>query len=31
MTCKDIDAVIAAQPDLVGVVHALKQARCVKG
>jgi len=28
---KDIDAVIAAQADLVDVVHTLKQVLCVKG
>ncbi len=28
---KDIDAVIAAQSDLVDVVHTLKQVVCVKG
>ena len=28
---KDIDAVMAAQSDLVDVVHTLKQVLCVKG
>jgi tRNA-splicing ligase RtcB len=28
---KDIDAVMAAQADLVGVVHTLKQVMCIKG
>jgi tRNA-splicing ligase RtcB len=28
---KDIDAVMAAQGDLVEVVHTLKQVMCVKG
>jgi tRNA-splicing ligase RtcB len=28
---KDIDAVMAAQSDLVEVVHTLKQVMCVKG
>lgn len=28
---KDIDAVMAAQADLVDVVHTLKQVVCVKG
>lgn len=28
---KDIDAVIAAQSDLIEVVHTLKQVLCVKG
>ena len=28
---KDIDAVMAAQADLVDVVHTLKQVLCVKG
>jgi tRNA-splicing ligase RtcB len=28
---KDIDAVMAAQTDLVDVVHTLKQVMCVKG
>ena len=28
---KDIDAVMAAQHDMVKVVHTLKQAVCVKG
>jgi tRNA-splicing ligase RtcB len=28
---KDIDAVMAAQSDLVEVVHTLKQVLCVKG
>jgi tRNA-splicing ligase RtcB len=28
---KDIDAVMAAQADLVSVVHTLKQVVCVKG
>ena len=31
MAYKDIDAVIAAQSDLVEVVHTLKQVVCVKG
>lgn len=31
MAYKDIDAVMAAQSDLVGVVHTLKQIVCVKG
>lgn len=31
MACKDIDAVMAAQRDLVDVVHTLKQVVCVKG
>jgi len=30
-TRKDIDAVIAAQADLIEVVHTLKQIVCVKG
>lgn len=29
--CKDIDAVMQAQQDLVEVVHTLKQVVCVKG
>jgi tRNA-splicing ligase RtcB len=28
---KDIDAVMAAQADLVDIVHTLKQCLCVKG
>ncbi len=28
---KDIDAVMAAQPDLVEIVHTLKQIVCIKG
>ena len=31
MAYKDIDAVMAAQRDLVEVVHTLKQVVCVKG
>jgi tRNA-splicing ligase RtcB len=31
MAYKDIDAVIAAQADLVEVVHTLKKVLCVKG
>jgi tRNA-splicing ligase RtcB len=31
MAYKDIDAVMAAQSDLVEVVHTLKQIVCVKG
>lgn len=31
MAYKDIDAVMAAQPDLVDIVHTLKQVLCVKG
>jgi tRNA-splicing ligase RtcB len=31
MAYKDIDAVMAAQADLVEVVHTLKQVLCVKG
>jgi tRNA-splicing ligase RtcB len=31
MAYKDIDAVMAAQKDLVEVVHTLKQVVCVKG
>ena len=31
MAYKDIDAVMAAQQDLVDVVHTLKQVLCVKG
>ena len=31
MAYKDIDAVMAAQKDLVEVVHTLKQIVCVKG
>ena len=31
MACKDIDAVIAAQADLIEVVHTLRQVVCVKG
>ena len=31
MAYKDIDAVMAAQSDLVDVVHTLKQVVCVKG
>jgi tRNA-splicing ligase RtcB len=31
MAYKDIDAVMAAQSDLVDVVHTLKQVLCVKG
>ncbi len=31
MAYKDIDAVMAAQADLVDVVHTLKQVLCVKG
>ena len=31
MAYKDIDAVIAAQSDLIEVVHTLKQVVCVKG
>ncbi len=31
MAYKDIDAVMAAQEDLVEVVHTLKQIVCVKG
>jgi len=31
MAYKDIDAVMAAQQDLVEVVHTLKQVVCVKG
>jgi tRNA-splicing ligase RtcB (3'-phosphate/5'-hydroxy nucleic acid ligase) len=31
MAYKDIDAVIAAQSDLIDVVHTLKQVVCVKG
>ncbi|HOZ28475.1 MAG TPA: RtcB family protein [Hyphomonadaceae bacterium] len=31
MAYKDIDAVIAAQTDLIDVVHTLKQVVCVKG
>jgi tRNA-splicing ligase RtcB len=31
MAYKDIDAVMAAQSDLVEVVHTLKQVVCVKG
>ena len=31
MAYKDIDAVMAAQSDLVDVVHTLKQLLCVKG
>jgi tRNA-splicing ligase RtcB len=31
MAYKDIDAVMAAQKDLVEVVHTLKQVLCVKG
>jgi tRNA-splicing ligase RtcB (3'-phosphate/5'-hydroxy nucleic acid ligase) len=30
-TYKDVDAVMAAQSDLVDVVHTLKQVLCVKG
>ncbi|SHE51907.1 tRNA-splicing ligase RtcB [Lampropedia hyalina DSM 16112] len=30
MACKDIGAVMAAQRDLVNVVHTLKQVVCVK-
>jgi len=29
--CKDIDAVMAAQADLVEIVHTLRQVVCVKG
>ncbi len=28
---KDIDAVMAAQADLVAIVHTLKQVMCIKG
>ena len=31
MAYKDIDAVIAAQSDLVDIVHTLRQVVCVKG
>ena len=31
MAYKDIDKVIAAQEDLIEVVHTLKQVVCVKG
>ena len=31
MAYKDIDAVMAAQQDLVEIVHTLKQVVCVKG
>ena len=31
MAYKDIDAVMAAQTDLVDVVHTLRQVVCVKG
>jgi tRNA-splicing ligase RtcB len=31
MAYKDIDAVMAAQRDLVEIVHTLKQVICVKG
>lgn len=31
MAYKDIDAVMAAQSDLVEIVHTLKQVVCVKG
>jgi tRNA-splicing ligase RtcB len=31
MAYKDIDAVIAAQTDLIEVVHTLRQVVCVKG
>jgi tRNA-splicing ligase RtcB len=31
MAYKDIDAVMAAQTDLVEVVHSLRQVVCVKG
>lgn len=31
MACKDIDDVMAAQSDLLDVVHRLKQVLCVKG
>jgi tRNA-splicing ligase RtcB len=31
MAYKDIDAVMAAQSDLVEIVHTLKQVLCVKG
>lgn len=31
MAYKDIDAVMAAQADLVDIVHTLKQVVCVKG
>jgi len=31
MAYKDIDAVMAAQSDLVEIVHTLKQIVCVKG
>lgn len=31
MAYKSIDAVIVARPDLVEVVHALRQVVCVKG
>lgn len=31
MAYKDIDAVMAAQTDLVEIVHTLKQVVCVKG
>jgi tRNA-splicing ligase RtcB len=31
MAYKDIDAVMAAQSDLVDVVHTLKQVVCIKG
>ena len=31
MAYKDIDAVMAAQADLVEIVHTLKQVVCVKG
>ena len=31
MAYKDIDAVMAAQTDLVEVVHTLKQVLCIKG
>ena len=31
MAYKDIDAVMAAQADLVEIVHTLKQVLCVKG
>ena len=31
MAYKDIDAVMAAQTDLVDVLHTLKQVVCVKG
>jgi tRNA-splicing ligase RtcB len=31
MAYKDIDAVIAAQTDLIEVVHTMRQVVCVKG